>query len=244
MKSKQVMLAAGAVVAIGAAAAYSIFLDEAEILGETPAERIAAIREMTVSRPRGAGKVLARVAINDSAPEVRAEAVGALGHFLAPEHRPAVVTCTADSEAHVRAVAAGTLGRFGDAEATDVLVTLAETDPDEQVSHAALRALVACETPRAIVTLLEMSRYGGSKSTKITAMKALLAKFNGRLYEGRDDPDNPAQWRALVQRWKRLGPIRDAYAKAGVPLRERPIDAGHDFHPERRKCPNDCEHDH
>ena len=178
---------------------------------------------------------MARAAVDDPSPAVRAEAVGALSHFLAPEHRGAVETCTADSEARVRAVAAETMGQFGDKAATGVLVKLAETDPAEQVSQAALRGLVGCDDPRAIVTLLEMAGRGGSRLTKITAMKGLLAKYKGRLLLERDDPDDAEKWRGLVQKLKRLNSIRDAYAAAGVPLGERPADAGHDYHPERRK---------
>ena len=178
---------------------------------------------------------MARAAVDDPAPEVRAEAVGALSHFLAPEHRGAVETCTADSEARVRAVAAETMGQFGDKAATGVLVKLAETDPAEQVARAALRGLVGCDDPRAIVTLLEMAGRGGSRLTKITAMQSLLAKYKGRLLLERDDPDNAERWRALIERFKRMTIIKDAYAAAGVELRSRPADAGPDRHPERRK---------
>ena len=74
-----------------------------------------------------------------------------------------------------------------------------------------------------------------SRLTKITAMKGLLAKYKGRLLLERDDPDDAEKWRALVERCKRLTVIKDAYAAAGVELRRRPVDAGHDHHPERRE---------
>lgn len=223
-------LAAAAVVA---AAAWAIRLSfgQADVSGEDPAERIAAIHEMTAKRPSGAGKALARAAADDPSPLVRGDAMGGLSHFLAPEHRAVVEKGTKDSDGRVRAIAADTLGLFGDKAAADVLVKVIETDQDEQVVQAALRGIVRCDDPRAIVMLLETAANGSSSAVKMVAMKGLLRKFGAKIPENRD-PDKNASWLDLIQRWKRSIRVRDAYAAAGARLVDRPQDViGKPCHP-------------
>ncbi len=228
-------LASAALVGAVAVAAYSVF-GRAEISGEKPPERIAEIHEIAAERPWGTAKVLAEAAENDPSPEVRAEAIAGLSQVLAPEHRAVVEKGTADSDARIRAIAADVLGVFGDKPAAGVLVKLIETDQDEEVVKGALRGLARCDDPRAIVWLLETAEKGSSRDVKLVAMKGLLRKFRCRLSKDRD-PSDEANWRDLIQLWKRPKAVRDAYAAVPeVQLVDRPQDIiGKHYHPERRE---------
>ena len=62
----------------------------AEVTGETPQERVAAVHQVAARRPRGAARALARAA-EDRSPEVRRAAVAGLAHVLEADHRPVVV---------------------------------------------------------------------------------------------------------------------------------------------------------
>ncbi len=209
-------------VALAAVAGYYA-LRPAEVTGDDPPDRIAAIREITVNRPVGAGKALAQAA-TDSSPQVRREALAGLSYFPADEHRAVVEKGTTDPDTRVRAIAANTLGVYGDESAANVLAKLIETDREEQVVQAALRGLVKCDDPRAIVALLETAAdEGKSRAVKIVAMKGLLRKFNAKPPK-KSDPDKEASWRDLIQRWKRYKPVREAYATAGARLVDRPQD--------------------
>jgi len=232
LSRRMVVLAVASVLAVTAASLYLAFSPPS--LSGDVSERIAAIHKMTVERPRGAGGVLARAAEDDPSPEVRREAVGALGHFIEPQFRPAVVTCTTDQVADVRAMAAGTLGLYGDAEAADVLARMIADDTETRVVQAALGGLADCKAPMAIVALLETAEKNTSTEVRMVAMKSLLRKYEGKVPDG-VTPDDEKRWRDLLQRWRRFDRIKDAYATAGVTLVNRPGDIiGHDHHPERR----------
>lgn len=229
----QWIVAVGLTVVLAAVAGYHA-LSSAEVTGDDPPDRIAAIRQITVNRPTGAGRALAQAA-TDSSPQVRREALAGLSHFPAPEHRAVVEKGTTDPDRRVRAIAANTLGVYGDRSAADLLVKLIETDKEEQVVQAALRGLVKCDDPRAIVALLETAAdKDSSRAVKMVAMKGLLRKFGAGLSKKRD-PDKEASWRDLIQRWKGYKRVREAYAAARMPLNDRPQDIiGPDYHPERR----------
>ena len=216
------ILAAAALVAAMIVAGHFAFT-QAEVSGENPSERVAAIHQIAVKRPPGAGKALARAAADDPSALVRGEAMAGLSHFLAPEHRAAVEKGTKDTDGRVRAVAASTLGMFGDKAAADVLVELIKTDEDEQVVQGALRGIFRCDDPRAVVMLLKTAEKGGSSDVKMVAMKGLLRWYGGRVPEKRD-PDKKASWRDLIQRWKQDGRVRAAYAAAGARLVDQPQD--------------------
>jgi HEAT repeat protein len=232
-KSWKPAAAIGAAVACVVAAVILLLVGGgADVGGKTPEERVASVADVAARRPRGAAKALGR-AVTDRSPEVRRAAMAGLAHVLEPEHRPVVENGTRDSDGRVRALAADTLGLFGDREATDVLVRLIENDPDPRVRIAAIRGLAKCKDPRSIVVLLETADKGPTQSIRLEAMRFLCWKFKANVRAMRD-PDNEALWRDLIQRWKRDGRVRDAYAAASVPLVDRPQDIlGKDWHPER-----------
>ena len=202
-----------------------------------PSQRIAAIHEVTVSSASDAGETLARVVAKDTSPKVRREALAGLSHFLKPAHRAVVEKSTKDADAGVRAVAAETLGLYADKAATVALIEMVdkETEKDENVRKAALRGLVKCDDPKAIVALLDRAERGETREIKLVAMKGLLSKLGVRMSRDRD-PKDGRRWRDLIQRWKQSWRIREAYAAAGVRLVSRPQDLlGKDWHPERRR---------
>jgi len=212
---------------------------KADVSGENPPDRIAAIHEITVKRPSEAGRVLAKAATSDPSPEVREAAMAGLTHFLAPEHRSVVEKGMADSDVRVRAIAADTLGLFRDRKAANMLIDLVnDKKQDERVCRAALRGMVRCNEPKTVVTLLKTAENGSSPEVKLVAMKALLRKFGMRISPERDPSKdhNDGNWRDLIQRWKQSRRVRQAYADANEPLVDRPQDLiGKDWHPERRR---------
>jgi len=219
---------AGSILAVAALVGTAVLAgnlacNRAEVSGKEPSERVAAIHQIAVERPPGAGKALARAAADDPSALVRGEAMAGLGHFLTPEHRAAVEKGVKDPDGRVRAIAASTLGMFGDKAAADTLVELIETDEDDNVVKGALRGIGRCDDPRAVVMLMETAEKGESSDVKMAAMKGLLRWYGGRI-PGKRDPDKKASWRDLIQRWKQDGRVRAAYAVAGARLVDRPQD--------------------
>lgn len=229
-----------AFVACVAGTAIALYVSQgADVAGEAPGDRTAAIRRIAARRPPGARKALAR-AVSDPSPKVRREAHAALTHFIDredPADREVVEQGTRDADGSVRAVAADTLGLFRDGLAADVLVRLIQTDPDKRVRLAAVRGLAKCDDPRSIAFLLETAEEASSRDVRHEAMRFLMRQFGGNLRSSRD-PRNVPAWKDMIQRWKRDQRVRQAYAAAGIKLVDRPQDIlGKDFHPERHGEP-------
>ena len=238
VRSLGLTLALAALVVAAALGAYCVF-GRADISGEKPSERIAAIHEITAERPWRTAEVLAEAAENDPSPQVRAEAIAGLSRVLAPEHRGVVEKGTTDPDARIRAISADVLGGYRDKPAADVLARLIKTDKDEEVVEGALRGLARCDDPKSIVWLLETAAdESRSGAVKLVAMKGLLRKFGARLPDDRDPEDEPG-WRDLIQRWKRHPIIRNAYAAVPeVQLVDHPEHLiGTDHHKDRPKPP-------
>jgi len=189
-------------------------------------QRAAAVIRIASQRPLGARDSLSTAA-QDESPIVRRAAIVGLTQMaeaMNSENRPVIEKAVRDKDAGVRAVAAESLGKFNDAPATGELIRLLETDRDESVRKAALRGLVDCDDPRAIVTMVETAGNNASYEIKLQAAKSALRKAGGRLLPGRN-PDNDVLWRELIQRLKSDQRIRLAYAAAGAPLIDHPEDA-------------------
>ena len=201
--------------------------------GGSEQQRVQAIDRLAVQQPSGTAEALAKAAESDPSPEVRRTALAALTHVLKPDHRSVVEKSVQDPDKRVRAVAADTLSVYKDNAAAETLTRVAETDPEEEVQLAALRALARCDAPRALVTLLDLAEKGKTRTVKLTAMMSFMRKKGMRLGEDRD-PDKPAAWNDLIQRWKRYQPVQAAYAAVREPLDYRPQEILSDFHPERR----------
>ena len=199
-------------------------------------QRIGAIRAIAADPASDAGETLARAAASDPSPRVRREALAGLSHFLKPEHREVVQKSTKDADAGVREIAVDVLGLYADKSATADLIEIVKKEPEEQVRQAALRGLVRCDDPKAIVALLERAEHGATRETKLIAMKGLLRKLGVKMSRDRDPKDGPG-WRDLIQRWKQSRRIRKAYIGADKlgELDSKPQDLlGKDWHPERR----------
>jgi len=173
-------------------------------------------------------------AAQDESPMVRKAAIVGLTQMMDAQDRPVIEKAVRDKDATVRIVAAESLGKFNDAPATGELIRLLETDPDESVRIAALRGLVDCDDPRAIVAMVETAGKDASYEIKLQAGRSALRKAGGRLLPDRN-PDNDVLWRDLIQRLKNDYRIRQAYAAAGVPLINHPEDiAKRNLHGERQ----------
>ncbi|GEM_PF-2378185 len=198
-------------------------------------DRTAAVIRISSQRPFGARDSLSTAA-QDESPIVRRAAIVGLTQMMDPKDRPVIEKAVRDQDAGVRAIAAESLGKFNDAPATGELIRVLETDRDESVRIAALRGLVDCDDPRAIVTMVETAGKNASYEVKLQAAKSALRKAGGRLLPGRN-PDNDVLWRELIQRLKRDQRIRLAYAAAGTQLIDNPADADTRSHIDPRMLP-------
>jgi HEAT repeat protein len=196
-------------------------------------DRAADVIRIGSQRPLGARDSLSTAA-QDESPIVRRAAIVGLTQIRDSEDRPVIEKAVRDKDAGVRAVAAESLGQFNDAPATGELIRLLETDPDESVRIAALRGLVDCDDPRAIVAMVETAGKDASYEIKLQAGRSALRKAGGRLLPDRN-PGDDVLWRDLIQRLKNDYRIRQAYAAAGVPLVDHPDDiAKRDLHGPRQ----------
>ncbi len=160
------LIAIGVIFALHAAALNVMaggFLDryhneaffEVRMRAEDPEERIAALRDMASPTQsalweRAGARAVARDALTDAHPEVRAQAAWTAGTMGLIEARPALVTIlrdTAQPEA-TRAAAALALGRMGDAvEARDALIQTLAQARSEALRHDTLRAMALMRAP-------------------------------------------------------------------------------------------------
>jgi hypothetical protein len=196
-------------------------------------DRAAAVARIAGQHPLGARDSLSTAA-QDESPMVRKAAIVGLTQMMDAQDRPVIERAVQDKDAGVRAVAAESLGQFNDAPSTGELIRLLETDPDESVRIAALRGLVDCDDPRAIVAMVETAGKDASYEIKLQAGRSALRKAGGRLLPGRN-PGDDVLWRDQIQRMKNDQRIRRAYAAAGVPLIDHPEDmVKRDLHGERQ----------
>jgi HEAT repeat protein len=196
-------------------------------------DRAAAVARIAGQRPLGARDSLSTAA-QDESPMVRKAAIVGLTQMMDAQDRPVIERAVQDKDAGVRAVAAESLGQFNDAPSTGELIRLLETDPDESVRIAALRGLVDCDDPRAIVAMVETAGKDASYEIKLQAGRSALRKAGGRLLPDRN-PGDDVLWRDQIQRMKNDQRIRRAYAAAGVPLIDHPEDmVKRDLHGERQ----------
>jgi hypothetical protein len=205
-----------------------------DVSSGTDDERISAIQTVAASGSEKTAGLLAGVASSKAAPKVRREALAGLSHHPKPKYRVVIRKSIKDPDLGVREVAVSALSMYKDKDATTDLVEVVKKEPDQRVRHAALRGLVRCEDPMSIVALLDRAEHGGSRETKLIAMKGLLRKLGVRMSVDRDPKDGRG-WRDLIQRWKGSRRVQTAYTAANVRLVSRPQDRlGKDWHPERR----------
>jgi HEAT repeat protein len=186
-------------------------------------QRAADVIRIGSQRPLGARDSLSTAA-QDESPMVRKAAIVGLTQMMDTQDRPVIEKAVRDKDSIVRAIAAESLGKFNDAPATGELIRLLETDPDASVRIAALRGLVDCDDPRAIVAMVETAGKDASYEIKLQAGRSALRKAGGRLLPDRN-PDNDVLWRELIQLLKSDKRIRLAYAAAGATLIDHPDDA-------------------
>jgi len=211
--------------AVAAVAIIMFISGRPDVTGGTPQQRAKAVIRIASERPAGARSALATAA-EDESPLVRKTALVGLTQMLKPkEDRPVIEKAIRDDDAGVRAIAAETLGQFNDALATGELIRLLEDQNEtEEVQMAALRGLVNCDDPRAIVAMVEVaSRPDAPLEVRRQSLRSALRKSGGRLLPGRD-PTNDRLWRDLIQRFKNDQRVRRAYAAAGVTLVDHPDD--------------------
>jgi len=196
-----------------------------DVTGGTPQQRAEAVIRIASERPIGARSAVV-AATDDESPLVRRTALVGLTHMLDHEKdRSVIEKAVKDNDAGVRAIAAETLGQFNDAAATVELIRLLDDQNEsESVQMAALRGLVNCDDPRAIVAMVEVaSRPDAPLEVRRQSLRSALRKAGGRLLPGRD-PTNDRLWRDLIQRIKNDQRVRRAYAAAGVKLVDHPDD--------------------
>ena len=185
---------------------------EPDLPGDTEQERVQALA-------RTSSKSTLASAAENKSPRIRMAAMVRLTQVMDAEDRPIIEKAITDESPDVRALAAESLGQFNDAEATRKLAAIAaSTKEDAKVRQAALRGLVPCEAPQAVVTLIEVAAdESAPNKVRFQAGKSALAKAGGKLNPDRR-PENKALWRDLIQRLKNDQRVRRAYGDAGVKL--------------------------
>lgn len=187
-------------------------------------DRVSAAARVASERPANARQSLAEAA-EDPNPKVRMAAIVGLTQMMEPQDRPIIEKAVEDADAGVRAVAAETLGEFNDPQAAEKLKTIAQSPREDlTVRKAALRGLVPCDDPRAVVAMLEIaSDESVPNEIRLQAGKSVMRKAGGKLMPDRR-PENKVLWNDLIQRLKNDQRIRRAYSAAGEQLVDRPDD--------------------
>ena len=112
-----------------------------------PSRRQAAISALSSLPPRRIGDIAA--GLRHASPAVRSAIVEALSRMKQPDASRAVEAALDDAAAPVRLTAVAELKRLGTRTSQRKLMTLARTDPDAEVRHAAMMAIARAETPNA-----------------------------------------------------------------------------------------------
>ncbi|HUU58737.1 MAG TPA: HEAT repeat domain-containing protein [Phycisphaerae bacterium] len=215
----------GAVVAAVVCVASGVYIStswgHAEVVGATPAERVASICELAHKQPRGAAAALAAAATGDGDTSVRRAALTCLGRLCDESVRPSVERCVADDDPLVRAAAAATLARYRDEAATLRLRQMAEEDPSEVIREAAAKALLAQGTALATVTLVELLDKSPRAELRLYVAKLLLKRYKINLDPA---PAEPRQWKHLVQVVKTIEPVQLACRLSGRTIDSHPED--------------------
>lgn len=136
-----------------------------------PARRLAAARQAVEAGARAALPWLIQALVRESAPEVRAALVAAIGHLGGPEQVEVLAPYLADRDHRVRANAVEALAAIGSDEAIVRLIPLIH-DPDHRVQANALRALAGIEGT-SIPRLLRHLAQDGELWNRDAALHAL-----------------------------------------------------------------------
>ncbi|RCK79918.1 MAG: hypothetical protein OZSIB_3787 [Candidatus Ozemobacter sibiricus] len=136
-----------------------------------PARRLAAARQAVEAGARAPLPWLIQALSRESAPEVRAALVAAIGHLGGPEQVEVLAPYLADRDHRVRANAVEALAAIGSDEAIVRLIPLIH-DPDHRVQANALRALAGIEGT-SIPRLLRHLAQDGELWNRDAALHAL-----------------------------------------------------------------------
>jgi len=213
-------IAAALAVAAAATTAAIFIWGPARVSGQTPAERIDAIRRIAARRPWGASDALAEAAADPDA-AVRAEAVAALGRVGPEGHRGVVGAAAGDASPAVRAAAARTLVLYGDAEAAGAVVRLATDDPDAEVRRTAVKALSNCPGPQGLVSLVEIAENAEDRpDSQSQAARTLMTRLH--IWPRPTDPSDRATWLTTLEVIKARDAVQEAFRAVGRTLVRRP----------------------
>lgn len=205
------LTAAAAVIAL----LIGILFMRAKVSGETPEQRIGAIRKMVAERPFGAASALSRAAREDPAGEVRAAALDGLAR-LGGMSGDTFRIAAADRDPAVRAAAVKALATISEDWAVAALGELASGDPGETVRLAAVDALKTCPANEAVVALVQLLDNRGAPDDARAAVASAL-RTRCRISIPSPRPADGAAWDAAVDRYKADKVVRDAYAALGKP---------------------------
>ena len=194
----------------------------ARITGDSPQQRIASIYRLADEKPRGAGAVLARAAVEEPDAAVRRTAMLALGRFVDPQYRWAAEHAAGDDSSAVRTAAAATMGLYKDSRAAERLGEMA-SDPDREVRMAALAGLGQCPGDQAVVLLLRSAESSRDPQVRLQAAKSLLGRFHIG-FTREMDPEDTRRWRGMIERIKRFDGVQRAHANLSAQLVRHPED--------------------
>jgi len=215
-----IVYAVAALAVLAAVTVACVGLSRPNVAGDTPAERVEAIRRLTHERPWGAAAAIAAVA-GDPDAAVRAAVLVALSQFDEPRYRGLVERGCADTDPSVRSAGSDALAVYADAEAVQRLADLAASDPDPAVRARAIGALRQCPAPHAICRLVGMMEDPGKPAAQSLAAKALIGRFRMSPLEQYASPNNP-RWGYLVEFIKARTEVAKAFQATGGKLLRHP----------------------
>lgn len=171
---------------------------EDEAFGVTDHERRVQLAELAESIDRlpmerqsfWAGH-LDKMIENDDSAEMRRLAVRAAGNLGGPTSLAMIEKGLDDDSFKVRMEACSALGRQDNAEVTRMLAATVGTETNQDVKHAAMRALASQSTPGAVDSL-RLALADRNPATRDLAMESL------RDATGKDYGDDPEVWIAAL----------------------------------------------
>lgn len=162
-----------------------------------------AARERAEAHDIGEGIDDLRLALSDSHPAVRAEAMGLLADRSDRTALPAIVAALDDESTSVRESAARALGKLGDPAAREPLLrALAKPSEDEWVRLREAEAAARCGAPEGIPILLSLARKADARMLRRQALE--IAAGIAGLPPG-SATDEAATIERLDTWWKRHG---------------------------------------
>ena len=152
---------------------FRTFLNLNTLVGTSDSDTVVrALRDMDDSSGELLVKdILAR--LDDPDPEVRTEAVRALGRLRSTEAVEALIQRLCDANSPIRGEAARALGKIGDPRATPFLISALEKTASEEFQEACIEALGAIGSPESADRLMQLLKEPRAERVLVSSAEAV-----------------------------------------------------------------------